>query len=301
MNILCIIDTPKWAFHRNCLALQRYGKNTYNIRFGKNDKYKNAFHQLKKYDLILYWTDVRPNYLVKHNPPRSKTIMMIRSDVFKTCKPKQLQYFKESKLMTKHVKAFMTANRYLTQVFKSKYGNKTYYAPGGVDTEIFKPRGERKIFKPCRVGWAGSKKNFGSTARGLGIIQTACKRVGFKWRPALREKRWRTPDEMSNYYANEIDLYIDLWQFSGRQNGILEAAACGVPVVSCAKGIAPELSKHGLVLCQRNVKSVCAALLKANRNNWALGKQLQRHVLKEWNWKLHTEYWERIFEQVVSE
>lgn len=298
MKILCIIDRKLWAFHRNCLALQKFGQFEYNIRFGQNDKYRNVLEGSNKFDLILYWTDVRPDHIVKRNFPKSKTVVMIRSDIWKTCKPSRLAYWKEADLMKKHIKCFMVSNKYLLKRFREKFKIKCYYAPGGVDTSLFKPPTERKWFTTPRVGWAGSKKNYGTELRGIGLIRQACKELGWPFRPAYREKRWRTHKEMVNYYHNEIDLYIDLWVGAGRQNGLLEAGACGVPLVSCEKGIASELSSHGLVLANRSIQSVKAALKRAYINKEQYSKTISQHIAEEWSWKDHVAKWEEIFKNI---
>lgn len=297
MKILCIIDTPDWAFHRNCRALQKYGKNTYDIRFGREDRYKAAFKKLNNYDLILYWPDVRIDYLVKRHAPKRKTVVMVRSDVRKTCKKKPAKYWKEVSLMKNHIKCFMVANKEMLKWTRMKFPmKKSFYAPGGVDTELFKPA-TRTWHKVPVVGWAGSKKNYGVGARGLKFIRRACKQLGWEYRPAYRESTWRGPKQMVEYYHN-IDLYVDLWIGAGRQNGLLEAGACGVPLVCCDKGIARELVPGGLQIAIRNVDSVKAALRRAWRDKEELSPQIASYVKDEWGWKKHVEQWETIFNQI---
>ncbi len=298
MKILNIIDVPDWAFHRNCQALQKYGQNEYDIRFGREDKYKSAFKKIKKYDLVLYFVDVRLDYLVKRKVPNNRIVVMVRSDVRKTCKKGRFKYWQETNLMKDRIKCFMVANKELLKWTRKKYPTKkSFYAPGGVDTEIFKPA--RRVWhdKPI-VGWSGSKKNFGGSLRGLDIIQKAVQQLGWEYKPAYRESRWRGQQQMVEYYRNEIDLYIDLWIGAGRQNGLLEAGATGLPLVSCDKGIARELTAGGLQIALRNVESVKAALRRAWKNKEQISPQIANHVAEEWGWKKHVEQWEEIFNQI---
>ena len=298
MKILCIIDQPEWAFHRNCLALQMYGKNAYYIRFGREDKYKNAFKKTGKYDLILYWCDVRPDYLVRRGAPKNKTVVMIRSDIRKTCKPSRYKYWQETNLLKNYIKCFMVSNRELLKFMRQKFTmKKSFYAPGGVDTDIFKPS-PRIWHKTPVVGWAGSKKNFGTGPRGIKLIRQACAQLGWKYQPAYRENKWRSQSEMVQYYR-DIDLYADMWIGAGRQNGLLEAGACGVPLVSCDKGIARELTAGGLQIALRDVNSVKAALRRAWLHRDEISPQIASHIAKEWSWKLWTEKFEEMFEQIA--
>ena len=297
MNILCIIDVPNWAFHRNCRALQRYGKNSYTIRFGREDRYKSAFKKLGKFDLILYWPDVRIDYLVKRHAPKHKTVVMVRSDVRKTCKKKPGKYWKEVTLMKQYIKCFMVANKEMLKYTRIKFPmKKSFYAPGGVDTELFKPS-VRHWNKVPVVGWAGSKKNFGAGIRGLKLIRRACVQLGWEYKPAYRESTWRSQQQMAEYYKS-IDLYVDLYSAPGRQNGLLEAGASGVPLVCCDKGIARELTAGGLQIALRNVDSVKAALRRAWKNKEGISRQIANHVAEEWGWKKHVEQWEEILNQV---
>jgi glycosyltransferase involved in cell wall biosynthesis len=201
--------------------------------------------------------------------------------------------------MKQYFKAMMIANKYLLRRFRQKFpGKKCYYAPGGVDINLFKPSPGRVWPRIPRVGWAGSKRNYGGGMRGLKLIRRACAQLGWKYCPAYREKRWRSHKEMVNYYNNEIDLYIDLWIGAGRQNGLLEAGACGVPLISCDKGIARELTDGGLQICNRTVPSIKAALRRAWRDKEKLSKQIANFVKDEWDWKLHVKRWEEIFRSI---
>ena len=65
MNILYIADVPNWAFYKTGLALQKYGKNSYEIRFGRKSKYKKCWRNLNKFDLVLYPVDTRPDRVIK--------------------------------------------------------------------------------------------------------------------------------------------------------------------------------------------------------------------------------------------
>lgn len=298
MRILYIADVKNWCFDKMGRALQRYGKNKYQIRYGR-PKYRGVFKGTENYDLIVFAVDVRIDVIVRKKPPRCKTIVLIRSDVFKTCRKKMVKYYKESKLLKAHVGAFMIANNQLLERFKKKYDMPCFYAPGGVETKIFKPL-ETPVFKmPPTIGWAGSRKNFSRAYRGIDIIEEACKKLGYKWNPAYRENKWRTQQEMVDYYHNDIDIFIDLWKYAGRQNGLLEAGACGLPLVSCDSGIARELSESGgTIITNRDISSVCKALEKAANNMAEYGKLNAEFIKNNWSWEKHVAEWEKIFEKV---
>ena len=301
MKILYISDIPGWAFAKMGTALCKYGKNDYTVRHGRKDKYKRwkTFKGMEDFDLVLYPVDVRPDRVFKARVPPEKLVMMIRSDVFKLCKPKRLVYYNETKMMSRRVKAFMCSNTYLFETFKKKYTTQCFLAPGGVDTQIFKPE-EKEYPKRPRVGWAGSKTNFGKDIRGIPMIQDACDHLGYTFKPAFREDKWRSQKEMVDYFNNDIDIYIDAFQAAGRQNGLLEAGACGVPLVSLPVGIGQELIDAGVcVKISMLADSIEEGLKIAWEDRLKMRKKVVPYIRKEWSWKVHVERWEKIFEELV--
>jgi glycosyltransferase involved in cell wall biosynthesis len=61
---------------------------------------------------------------------------------------------------------------------------------------------------------------------------------------AVREERWRGAEEMLRFY-HSIDVYVCASRSEGTPNPCLEAAACGVPVVTTRVGNMPELIRDG--------------------------------------------------------
>jgi len=300
MNILYIADVPDWAFHKTALALQKYGKNTYEIRFGRKSKYKKCWKELDKFDLVLFPVDTRPDRIIKDHHevvPRDKLVMMIRCDVFQLCKPRRLAYYESTKLMNRRVKAFMCSNKNLYEIFKKKYDVPCYYAPGGVDANLFRPPVSRKWEGTPRVGWSGSRDFFGKERRGIDLIEEAVKQLGWIWNPAYREDKWRTPEEMVKYYQEEIDIYIDCDRAPGRQNGLLEAGACGLPLVCTTHGIGEELIKNRVAL--KTIRDI--SCIKDTLRLVSVNYHQTDYIEKNWSWKHHVKLWEIIFSQIIRE
>lgn len=296
MKILYISDIPDWVFHKTGLALQKYGRNSYEIRFGRKSRYKKCWKNLDKFDLVLFPIDVRPDKIIKDHQivvPPDKLVMMIRCDVFQLCKPSRLNYYESTQLMSRRVKAFMCANQKLNEVFSKRYNVPCYYAPGGVDTDVFiLPENKMQASIP-RVGWAGS--NLQKERRGIHLIKEAVNKLGWIWCPAYRESKMRTKDEMVKYYQEEIDVYIDCDNAPGRQNGLLEAGACGLPLVCTLYGIGRELIQQGIATqTGRDVNSIIESLKKAANSNIDTSKLINQY----WSWKHHVELWEEIFRKV---
>ena len=296
MRILFIADVPNWCFDKMGKALQKYGKNEYTIKYGRKDKYKSAFKDCDKFDLILYPVDVRPDYILKFKPPKEKLIMLIRSDVFKTTQKKRIDFYANREILSNRCDKFFMANNTLKDLFESRYEGKFYYAPGGYDSDTFKYE-KKNWHTSLVVGWAGSRKNFGSNIRGIGIIEEACKIAGCEFKPAYREDKWRTPEEMAAYYK-EIDVFVDLYTAPGRQNGLLEAGACGCPIIGIDAGISRELigSDNGLII-QRRTRNLVFAINRIRDNLNRYSNNISKEVETNWKWETHVKQWEKYMEE----
>lgn len=62
---------------------------------------------------------------------------------------------------------------------------------------------------------------------------------------AIREEKWRGPEEMRDFY-HSLDVYVCASRSEGAPNPCLEAAACGIPLVTTRVGSMPELIQDGV-------------------------------------------------------
>jgi glycosyltransferase involved in cell wall biosynthesis len=154
------------------------------------------------------------------------------------------------------------------------------------------------------VGWAGSLANHGSAHRGLHeVIEPAVSAVaGTSLVTAVREERWRTRDEMLAFYRG-LDAYVCASLSEGTPNPCLEAAACGVPVVTTRVGNMPELIRDGEngFLVDRRVEDV-AGKLALLRDSPALATRLARRmneVIADWDWSVQAENYARMFDDLL--
>lgn len=81
---------------------------------------------------------------------------------------------------------------------------------------------------------------------------------------------------------------------------VLEAAACGVPIISTNVGIVPELIKsyeNGIII-QRNPSAIREALqyLMANpKKQKSMGQSIRNTILEQWTWSVCWKEWEEFF------
>jgi glycosyltransferase involved in cell wall biosynthesis len=155
-----------------------------------------------------------------------------------------------------------------------------------------------------RVGWAGSLSNHGPEQRGFhDLIVPAVRSVGgARLVLAAREKRWRSPEEMVEFY-HSIDIYLCASRSEGTPNPCLEAAACGIPVVTTRVGNMPELVRHGVngLFVERSVADIAAKITQL-RDDPPLRAELRRNMLasiQDWDWRRQAENYRQMFETML--
>ncbi len=293
-KLLIVADRPDWVFAKLCRALQKNIRSwTIEVRYGPRRE-NLADHE--KFDLVFYMLDYLPHLLDQCGVPPSKLVLAIRSHVIENGLVKYL----DSTWLNQRTGAVIVANKKLLDQFRKLHPT-VYLAPGGTDVDFFVPGEKNTRIKPV-VGWAGSKKNFGEAHRGLDIIRAACAEGGLDFRPAFREDSWRDELTMKKYYQEEIDIYVDMSVTAGRQNGLLEAGACGKLLISSRAGVAEDLIIDGWngYLTDRNVNSLAQALSLAQQNTELFGNRIRETIVADWSWSVHAPLFETAFRELYT-
>lgn len=182
----------------------------------------------------------------------------------------------------------------------------------GVDTSLFVPAGlerfqsENLQNRTIRIGWAGNSQWVVGDLKGINTILrpavSALQEAGYNVELITSDRlnRMIPHDEMPGFY-NGIDVYVCASSCEGTPNPVLEAMACGVPVVSTDVGLVPELfgdkQKH-FILKERSVECMVDTL-KALLDSPELFEQLSRENLsqiKPWDWKIMTDHMREYFQ-----
>jgi glycosyltransferase involved in cell wall biosynthesis len=289
-KVLVVTDHDKWAFARIFKGLYKYITKydifQYNLFSGKTIN----FHE---YDAIIWLCDYVPQKLTEKNIDPNKVIFCIRSMVTHP-------FFSDTNCFKNLAKVLLVCNKFLQEQFVN-HNIKTLLAPGGVDIDIF--RFEKKsIHRPILLGWSGSRDNFGREYRGIDFIEEYCEKDrSVTFNPAYREDKWRDNDEMVKYY-HSIDIYMDLSQGAGRQNGLLEASACGVPIISTPVGIAPMLINPGIngYIVDRKEIEIKDAILSISSNYDSFQEKASTYVREYgWSWKDQAKLFEKAMDYII--
>lgn len=290
-NVLVVADEPGWAFDHIYKGLKK-NITDYIIDVFYLNAQNNIQHNVFYYDVVLYLCDNFPLPLIQwinSGLSKEKVVLAVRSEV-------NHPLYDRPELLDQCCQVLAVSNDKLFDRFKNVHPN-VKLAPGGVDTDVFTYK-DRKCNETPIVGWSGSVGVFDAKFRGLDIIGRACEELGWLFHPALRQIKHRNEQEMVDYYHNEIDIYVEMSKSAGRQNGMIEAAACGLPVISYNCGIAEDFicnNTNGILINERNVDKLKQALITVKDNYEYFANQAYRQSTDQWSWEAQSRYFEEIF------
>ena len=242
-----MVDRPHWAHDRKTDALAKELAGSFEIV--KRYQADVSADDLARADCVLlyYWLQV------ERLPHLREVLQSLRDRlVLGICSQYELSgAWREPGLATlaEMACAVFVNNRLLLEEFGPQLSRPVYYTPNGVDTGFFRPAAVPRPpepRRPLRVGWAGSLKNQGPEHRGVHeFIAPAVEAAeGAELHLAVREEKWRNREEMLDFY-HSLDVYVCASRSEGTPNPCLEAAACGLPVVTTRVGNMPELIRDG--------------------------------------------------------
>ncbi len=306
-RVVYVVDAKGWAHDKKAKNLCRALAGRYEGRV----VYQDALTQrdLEEADLVVvfYWRQLQSLERLKEplSRMRGKLLMGV-------CSHNELEGEHRSPglaALRRLPRFVFTHSSLLEREVRPLVGGASRSLPNGVDATFFAPdetKRARRDGEPLVVGWAGSVANFGAEMRGLpNVIQPACDALeGVELRIAAREDRLRTEDEMRAFYRS-LDVYVCASRVEGTPNPCLEAAACGVPVVSTVVGNMPEMIEDGEngFLLPRTALAFQKALtvLRDNERLRArMGKKARARIEQDWDWAARAEGFARMFDEALA-
>lgn len=163
------------------------------------------------------------------------------------------------------------------------------------------------------VGWVGNSRWASSLGDKKGvhsILIPAIERLRAEGLPirlqlADRQEGFIPHDRMVHYYAT-IDVYVCTSEIEGTPNPVLEAMACGVPVVTTDVGVVPEVlgpEQHAFILAERSVDALAEALRRLLAQP-ALFARLSAESLARiagWDWGAKAAKFDRFFTAMLDQ
>lgn len=308
-RVLIIPDFPNWALDKNAKDLVKYNKSNLELEICYyNDFEKDWKKYYSEYDLLF------PMYmgsffsLLKNRIPTDKVITGIRSfhrwDKRKTIPPgynskpsrKIVRELKKAILVNTHCKKLWYIFSPLIRVIHTKYT---------CDLEKYYPDNKKENDKII-IGWAGSLDNHPGKRGYHEFIKPICDELqGVELKIQTKENNFITDENEMRKYYNSLDLYICASRVEGTPRPVIEAAACGVPVISTDVGIIPELINNDVngFVVERNYDAIKTKLqwIVANRDILKeAGEKVRAKMEREFNWHCLINQWTDYFEYAIE-
>jgi O-antigen biosynthesis protein len=212
---------------------------------------------------------------------------------------------------------YAVSSNKLAKLCASAYGIRpTVETPDGVDHSLFRPGNLsrfRETGRPLVIGWVGNSEwhnEAGDDPKGFEtIVKPVVQRLaelGIEVASdfADRKERWRPREEMPGYY-NKLDVLLCASAMEGTPNPVLEAMACGVPVISTDVGVVPEVfgPKQREFIVRRDISSMAGAIRRLCMGRDLLSDLSQENLVQiaGWDWTNFSNRWRYLLDASQAE
>jgi glycosyltransferase involved in cell wall biosynthesis len=281
-RILIIPDSPGWAFDSRCNALMAY--------LGRYFQFDKMYFKwmddrdYSVYDLVYFmgfFQITHPRNKAKDLIPVTKLVTSVTGMV--THPPEEVANNLDL------VATATTMNQRFYDILQPLTKTKLYCIPNGTHAYLFTPSSANKS-GPFTIGWAGNIHHKGKrveilqeTAAKMNIpllmASVSIGQVTALEKPILYE-------DMPEFYRS-IDCYVCTSISEGSNNCLIEAASCGIPIISTDTGNARELiSTDGGYLLNDDLSDLAEKInMMQTANRESMGKALRKRVIQDWDWR----------------
>ena len=308
-KVLLIPDQPGWALDKNAKDLIKYNRSALVLDLCYFDDFrKKASAYYREYDLLFPMYKGSFFNFLKDGIPTDKVVTGIRSfhrwDKKKTQPPGYnarpprdvIRRLRKALLVNTHCKKLWYIFSAYFPVIHTKYT---------CDLEMFFPDKKTENDKLV-VGWTGSLTNHPGKRGFHEYIKPACDSIPeIQLKVQSREDKFITDDNEMRAFYNSLDLYIIASRSEGTPRPAIEAAACGVPVLSTDVGIIPELIEDGSngFIVKRTLDAFRGKLSWIVHNRDILpetGSKLRTKMENEFNWNNLIYQWTDFMEYALE-
>lgn len=326
LRVLLCPDKPDWAFDNIAKNIERYSGNNLIFKLYMQDTLdsEQLFFErllLNRIDVChVFWREdlfylLSPSTIAKAaramNFPYEALVRALSSCAFTTSVYDHL--FSDAEQMQERRYDFALIDGYTVssqKLYAIYNGEPQIPAPDviiadGVDTDHFSPLATGKTGERQVVGWAGNsawgKNAYAGDVKGYHRLFTPMmadikrSRNNVEERVADPQKNRIPFSEMPDFYRG-LDVFVCTSSMEGTPNPLLEAMACGIPVISTDVGIVSEvfgeLQTRFIIEAPEPGKfSKAVAEVLENRSlHEALGRENRQRAL-DWSWQRHCAAW----------
>lgn len=318
-KLAIIIDAPNWAFHSVAKLIQKELKNiaivdifAFQVEPYNNDLY-SLLEDVKEYDYIHFlWRKNLLEFnsngfkqkLIENNLSYDEYVSYFSKKISTAVydhmflSNKEINEYKD--VFNKFSRKYYTSSKKLYDIYNNikEYPNPTTTLIDTFDINQFYPMNISRFEnsnikdKPLILGWVGnsgwnSKDGKNIDYKGLhSILEPVINDLineGYNIEKFFADRQVKAipNDEMPLYYK-EIDVYITCSYQEGTPRPVLEALACGVPIIATDVGIVPEVLgnlQKEFIIGDRTKNS--DDIIKKNLKNAIIKLYNNRNLLKE--------------------
>jgi hypothetical protein len=195
--------------------------------------------------------------------------------------------------MLNQFKGVNAVSHRLWNLFKTHGVTNAFYTPNGVDADLFTPAGN---YPPefC-VGYSGSSAHDWRKGITEFIIPSA-KKANVKVQLAMKDSdNYVDIREMPSFYRG-LSCYVCASSSEGFSLSVLEACACGIPLITTRVGGMSELVCDGVnaFLVDRDIDAIVdkIIMLRDDKKLCSLiGHNMRKDIEKNWAWKERAHDW----------
>ncbi len=330
-KILLVCDTPNWAFSNIAKSIKKNLSKNFDIKIEYVINYKdigNFYKKIlrKKFDLIHFFWRLIPCDFFNQNIHNSEDII---NNIISSTKPVITSSvydhaFLDKESIEKYFNKFNTIVDFYTVSSKKLYNiyssnekikKPNYIIQDGVDLNLFYPINLNRFNKDKKdliIGWVGNSKwsiKKGDDIKGVNtIIKPAIKILKHKGFNVVenfadRNKIFIPLKKMVDYYSN-IDILICASEVEGTPNPVLEAMACGVPIISTDVGIVSEVfeKKQKKFIINRNIDDLILKIEKLYNNRKMILELSEENIkqIKKFTRIKESKKWLSFFEESLK-
>jgi len=307
-RVLLVADRPDWAYDSIAKALVKHNNDPsieFDIEYIKNGKRRlRDIH--KDYDLVFMmgwqllasYKNGKIKRLNTFLDPK-KTLTGVHShhswDDRKTLP--NVNVIPPAKLVN-FLNKFAGVNiisRRLYEIFLGAGLKNAACTLNGVDVSLFNINKYKSNKNHFKVGFSGNNKH--DWRKGISeFIEPACAINNIQLKLAMPKKGHYIPLNQMHTFYNDLDAYICASSSEGFSLSVLEASACGCPIISTRVGGCEDLIIDGVngFLVDRDVDSIKEKVIFL-RDNVEVAKKMglmNRQIVEQlWSWDVRKNAW----------
>lgn len=332
LRVAMIVDVENWSYHNIAKQVQSCLKDEMDVELFFYAYTSNAIQlilALKDYDIIHFmW---RGNVYILSEQEASTYLwqlgmsyeefktenldkICITTSVYDHLFVEKEDERKMTDCLLNVCDEYTVSSELLFDIYKEKFQkNPLKTVTDGVDLNKFYPqhleRFEKRDHKKLVIGWVGNSQFFGMKDKDLKGVNTILKPAIEELQKegaavekyfADRQERMISHDQMCDYYS-KIDVLVCTSLLEGTPNPVLEAMACGVPVISTNVGIVSEALgefQKQFILKERSIECLKETIKKVLDHPEYLAQCSKENLenIKAWDWKRKTQDFKEFFE-----